>query len=341
MPIAFRGFGWASLFACVLAAATTAPGQERGREPDDAPAPVLSFQSENDLYGDARDRWYTNGFRLSFAYPAGGEPEIFAWADSLLPSDEPGKDTDVFFAVGQAMFTPRDITADRLLADDRPYAGWLYLELGASGGTDRLQETLTLSAGTTGPPSMAKRTQQFVHTLTDSPEPQGWEFQLEAEPTLQLFYERSWFLPLGRIAGETEIDLSPRLGGNLGNVFIDANAGLVARIGNYLPPGLPPRLNPSATGTGTTLRPRKEGIGWFVFAGIEARGVARNLFLDGNSFTDSHSVAKENFVYEASAGIAASFDAFALSYTFVHRSEEFDLQREPQSFGSINLSLAF
>jgi len=320
------------LCACTVSASALSQEEQR---------PVLSFQSENDLYGDGDDRWYTNGFRLAFAYPAGREPGLFSWADSLLPNDAPQKDTDVFFAIGQAMFTPEDITADRLILDDRPYAGWLYLEVGASGGTKHLQETMTLSLGTTGSPSLAKRSQNFVHSLTDSPEPQGWQNQLDAEPTLQLFYERSWFFPLGRIAGETKLDISPRLGANLGNVFVDGHAGVVLRVGNYLPAALPPRMNPSATGTGKILRPRDQGVGWYLFTGIEGRGVARNLFLDGNTFASSHSVAKENFVYEVSAGIAASFGAFALSYTFVHRSEEFELQRTAQSFGSINLSVAF
>lgn len=303
--------------------------------------PVLSFQSENDLYGDSDDRWYTNGFRLAFAYPAGEEPELFSWVNDLLPSKPDLENTDIFFAIGQNMYTPEDITIDRLIEDDRPYAGWLYLEAGASGGTRHLQETLTLSLGVTGPPSLAKRTQTFVHTLSDSPQPQGWEFQLDTEVTLQGYYERAWFFPLGTIAGDTAADISPRLGANLGTVFVDANAGVVLRIGNYLPAALPPRINPSSTGAGKIMRPSGSGIDWYVFGGFEARGVARNLFLDGNTFENSHSVAKEELVYEWSLGVAVNFGPFALSYSFVHRSEEFELQREGQAFGSINLSVAF
>jgi len=303
--------------------------------------PVLSFQSENDLYGDTADRWYTNGFRLAFAYPLGEEPRLFSWVSDLLPGGPDLEDTDVFFAIGQNMYTPENISADRLIEDDRPYAGWLYLEAGASGGNKSLQETLTLSFGVTGPPSMAKRTQTFVHTLTDSPQPQGWEFQLDTEVTVQGYYERAWFFPLANIAGETKIDISPRLGANLGTVFVDANGGVVLRIGNYLPAALPPRINPSATGAGKIMRPSGSGIDWYIFAGFEARGVARNLFLDGNTFENSHSVAKDELVYEWSLGVAMNFGPFALSYSFIHRSEEFELQRDAQAFGSINLSVAF
>lgn len=303
--------------------------------------PVLSFQSENDLYGDAKDRWYSNGFRLAFDYPAGNEPEIFSWVQSLLPTRPPLEETDVFFAIGQNMYTPEDIKANRLIEDDRPYAGWLYLEVGVSGGSNHLQETFTLSLGVTGPPSLAKRTQKFVHEITNSPDPQGWEFQLDTEVTAQAYYERAWFFPLGTIAGETRLDISPRLGADLGTAFVDANGGVVLRIGNYLPAALPPRINPSATGAGKILRPGGSGLNWYIFGGFEARGVARNLFLDGSTFENSHSVAKEELVYEWSAGVAMSFGPFALSYSFVRRSEEFELQRESQAFGSINVSVAF
>jgi lipid A 3-O-deacylase len=40
----------------------------------------------------------------------------------------------------------------------------------------------------------------------------------------------------------------------------------------------------------------KGGFGWCLFASFEGRAVARNIFLDGNTFTDSHSIDKKTFV---------------------------------------------
>lgn len=303
--------------------------------------PVVSFQSENDAYGDGEDRWFTNGFRLAFSYPAGKEPETFSWVGKLLPGKPAAAATDIFFAIGQNMFTPADITVEEPIVDDRPYAGWLYLEAGVSGGTRTMQETLTLSLGVTGDPALAERSQNFVHSLTGSPDPRGWRNQLEAEPTFQLYYERAWFLNLADLGHEIGIDLSPHFGSDLGTVFVEGNAGLVMRIGSFLPPALPPRINPSATGAGKALRPRRNGIGWYAFAGIEGRAVAHNLFLDGGTFRDGHSVAKKALVSEWSVGAALSFGNVALSYTFVHRSREFELQPTGQGFGSLNVSVAF
>lgn len=341
MNIALRGAALTLALGGFMSHRAQAQDAPASPESPDPGGPVISFQSENDLYGDAKDRWVTNGFRLSFAYPAENAPKAFSWVRDLMPGGPALKDTDVVFAVGQSMFTPADITVDELIVDDRPYAGWLFLELGVSSNIGNRQDTLTVSVGVTGPPSLAKRAQTFVHTLTDSPEPQGWEFQLDTEVTAQAFYERAWFIDLLDLGLQTRVDISPRFGGNLGTVFIDANAGVVLRLGNYLPHALPPRLNPSATGSGRILRGTKGGAGWYIFGGVEGRAVARNLFLDGNTFESSHSVAKEEFVYEIVAGAVLSLDRFALSYSFVHRTKEFELQPEGQSIGAINLSIVF
>ncbi|WP_281301880.1 MULTISPECIES: lipid A deacylase LpxR family protein [unclassified Iodidimonas] len=302
---------------------------------------VLSFQSENDLYGDGKDRWFTNGFRLALALAPDDRPGAVSFIGDWLPSKPAASETDLFMAIGQSMFSPEDITIRERQPDDRPYAGWLFVEVGASGQVGNMQETLTLSLGVTGSPSLAERTQKFVHTLTNSPEPQGWDYQIKAEPTVQLYYERAWFYQIFEWGDWLAGDLSPRIGADLGTVFVDANLGLVGRIGNFLPHALPPRINPSATGSGKILRAKPNGIGWSLFAGYETRAVARNLFLDGGIFDQSQSVAKKTFVREFSAGLVLSFDRFALTYSYIERSREFELQRTSQVFGSVNLSIAF
>lgn len=302
---------------------------------------VLSFQSENDLYGDSHDRWFTNGFRLSLAVPPDKRPKTLDWVADLLPSTLPADNTDFFMSIGQSMFSPADITVPDLIEDDRPYAAWLFGEVGVSGGKGNMQETLTLSIGVTGAPALGKRTQKFVHGITASPDPQGWDHQVPFEPTLQIFYERAWFYSMLRLSDAVAMDISPRVGVDLGTVFVDVNAGAVVRLGNFLPQALPQRINPSATGSGKILRAKRTGIGWYVFGGFEARAVGRNMFLDGALFSSGHSVDKKTIVREISAGMALSYHRYALSYSYVHRSREFKRQPEGQGFGSINLSIAF
>ena len=106
---------------------------------------VVNVQLENDLFGSGADSHYTHGSRLSVVVPKPVKGEKFtchpfeadveetgvalsSTLDRLL-MDNPRK-RRVSFVLGQNIFTPEDIRATKLISDDRPYAGWLYLGLG-------------------------------------------------------------------------------------------------------------------------------------------------------------------------------------------------------------------
>lgn len=75
-----------------------------------------------------------------------------------------------------------------------------------------------------------------------------------------------------------------------------------------------------------------------MFAGLEGRAVARNIFLDGNTFTDSHSVDKRVFVGGLQTGIAFTIKAVRLAYTHNFLSKEFKGQEGGDDFESISIS---
>ena len=64
----------------------------------------------------------------------------------------------------------------------------------------------------------------------------------------------------------------------------------------------------------------------------------RDVFLDGNTFSDSHSVDKKPLVGDFVIGASLSWQQIRLSYAQVIRTAEFDGQDGTQKFGSINLS---
>ena len=74
--------------------------------------------------------------------------------------------------------------------------------------------------------------------------------------------------------------------------------------------------------------------------GAEARGVARKIFLDGNTYRDSLSVEKKNFVGEVQAGAAVRKGAFRLADTHVFRTKEYVAQDNRLDFGALTLSAA-
>jgi hypothetical protein len=78
-----------------------------------------------------------------------------------------------------------------------------------------------------------------------------------------------------------------------------------------------------------------------VFAGLEGRAVLYNIFLDGNTFTDSHSVDKETWVGDVQAGVVVQWNRFRITYTQIFRTKEFEGQDDGDLYGSVSLSYRF
>ncbi len=300
---------------------------------------MFNLQVENDLFAGS-DAHYTNGIRLSLLSPEGAVPEWVRSGADLIPMFPIGGRLRVAYSLGQNMYTPSDIQTANPDPRDRPYAGWLYGGIGLVSDTGRRLDSIELDLGVIGPWSQAEPTQKFVHEIIGSPRPQGWDYQLENEPGGVLFYETKW-----RNVKEFEVlglgvDFTPHVGAALGNVFTHAAVGGTVRVGRDLPADYgPPRIRPSLPGSGFFTPSRN--FGWYLFFGAEGRAVARNIFLDGNTFDDSRSVDKKILVGDLEAGIAITFGDVRLSYTHVYRTEEFHGQEAADLFGTLNLTIRF
>lgn len=247
---------------------------------------------ENDLFYNL-DRHYTNGIRVIWI-PDRSVPTP-GWAIKLvrlLPwLPEQGKIRHGY-AIGQSMYTPSDITITNPSLQDRPYAGWLYGTIAVGVESGRQLDQLEISVGVVGPASLAKQSQKFVHKIVGSNEPQGWGTQLKNEPGVVVNYQHSWRGIANTTLSGNRMDFTPHVGTVLGNVFTYADMGITVRYGERLPADYgPPRIQPGMSGPGD-FSPTSN-FGWYIFAGVEGRAVARNIFLDGNTFRDSRSVKKK------------------------------------------------
>ncbi len=150
-------------------------------------------------------------------------------------------------------------------------------------------------------------------------------------------FERAW--PGARRGSDGRWDVTPRVGATVGNVMIYANTGLVARWGRDLPADIPVThisLGPPRDGyRGNTL------FGWYAWLGVEGRAVARNVFLDGNTWKDSPRVERKPFGYDVEAGLAWAWRSARVGFTFIRRSEEFGSQKRPDRFGQLTLSFPY
>ncbi len=302
---------------------------------------TFTINFENDVLGaDDSDQHYTNG--LLFSYQTGAN-RVWSWLDGWARRHyflEPEVRLHASLALGQNLYTPEDISTTELVVDDRPYAGWLHADLGLVGMTDEVLRTMQLSLGLVGPAAGGEQLQKWFHEVIDSPEPMGWHNQLNNELTLMLVFEQKWrnirktgFLGL-------DLDLSPHGSVALGNVFTYGGVGGTIRLGQGLQRDFgPPRIPPAPPGSGYFVP--GGGFGWYIFGGLDGRLMLRNIFLDGNTFSASHSVDKNLLVGDIVGGLAISGLGMRLGLTYVQRSPEFKGQHSPDHFGSITISFQF
>ncbi len=300
---------------------------------------IITAIVENDCF-TGTDRGYTNGVRLSYTSP---EEQIPAWIDRRilhLPLLSPNGKKRVTVALGQSLFTPNDITLRDPPSDDRPYAGWLYSSFGVISDTDRSLDIMIVTLGIVGPAAQAEDTQRYVHNVVTANKPMGWSHQLHNELGINLTYERKWREIYESSPFGLGFDIIPHIGVNLGNVFTNASLGATFRLGNDLPNDYgPPRIRPGLPGSDFFI-PTKN-ISGYLFAAIEGRLVARDIFLDGNSFRNSAGVEKENAVVSLQLGASITYGDIRLSYTHLFMTKEFKTQRQNTQFGGITASYRF
>ncbi len=327
------------VLALLSSPATLALANEAA-EAEEAESGTFTIVLENDLFFGL-DRDYTNGVQLAWMSEPDYAPEWALKAARLLPFFPESGKVRSSYAIGQNMYTPNDISDKNPPLDERPYAGWLYGAVGIVVETGEKQlDQFQLQFGVVGPASLAEQTQKFVHEIVHSPEPQGWDTQLKNEPGLVLTYQRSWRAVVSTEINGFSIDATPHIGGALGNIYTYANAGATLRFGWNLPNDYgPPRIQPGLPGSG--FFEQKDDLGLYFFAGHDARAVAQNIFLDGNTWTDSRSVDKEPFVADAQVGVALTVKSARLAFTHVFRSREYKGQSSRDEFGAVSLSFPF
>ncbi|HIF10218.1 MAG TPA: DUF2219 family protein [Sneathiellales bacterium] len=82
-------------------------------------------------------------------------------------------------------------------------------------------------------------------------------------------------------------------------------------------------------------------FGWYIFGGADAQLVLWDIFLEGNTVADSHSVSKKHVVGSAHFGATIVFGRTRLTFTQVFRTKEFDGQDSGDRFGTVALSVNF
>ena len=319
---------------------------------------TLNLHLENDLFANT-DLNYTNGVRASWVSPDVNDfletkQETYLWIANLnrllaplhpdISSQQPVH-RNIVISIGQLMFTPEDKQKTTLDKTDRPYAGWLYAGMGYQARTANKLHSFELNVGLVGPAALAQESQDLIHSIRGIDKFNGWDNQLHNELGIQLVFERKRrFKPFKhKIASNFDTDFITHWGGSLGNVATYVNAGAEWRLGWNLPndfgtSSLRPGGDSNNPGLGD---PSKRKLEIQTFIATDMRWVGRNIFLDGNTFRNSHSVDKKRIVTDLTIGVSTSYQRWNLSYSHVYRTKEFKGQQKDQKYGSLSISYSY
>jgi hypothetical protein len=207
---------------------------------------------------------------------------------------------------------------------------------------------MEIIGGIVGPHSYAEKIQNAFHESFGAKKSYGWDNQLKDEPVLNLFFERKWRAFSSDLGSGYACDLIPHAGFTVGNLLIAGAFGGQFRYGLNLPNDFGTLLirpgsdtNAPIDDSDPRLSPKTRPLSIHVFLGVDAFDMARNILLDGNTFTESHSVDKRPFLGRFFAGFGILFHKVKFTYSNVWQTREFETQKGGQQYGSITLSYSY
>jgi len=226
--------------------------------------------------------------------------------------------------VGQQMYTPT-IDAPRPLPGQRPYAGWLYGRVVVRAGNNRSTRSVGITAGVTGPASLAEPVQEAFHKQFGFRRPLGWMYQLKTEPAFAITADQSWRIapkPLARF-----VDVVPVGAVSLGTLRTSASAAARLRLGTNLEhPWI--------------ARGSRDRVALQIFLGGKMEAVAHDLFLDGNTFENSVHVDSKWNQSAWERGTRIGVRRLTIEYRVVTQSREYSAGPVSHTYSSLGISWA-
>lgn len=273
-----------------------------------------SFVLGNDLWGGQTDEHKTASFSYEFV-----TDDIPSILEQYL---EQNGQNYFSFSMNWEAYTPKDLVSTEVVTDQRPYAGWLYVQMALIETKGALRSAKGFQAGIVGESAKGEEIQHFVHDLTDSKEVNGWDNQLKDEPGVNLFYQSAyryrWPTRFEDVIQETIV----HSGASLGNVSTFIEGGGIYRFGyNIKDDWMMRHRSEHSWGLGSREERKPFAVYWFIRA--SGRWVIRDIFIEGNTIKDSHGLDKKNWVSIFSTGVVTEWKQFTTGYSYNKLSEQY------------------
>lgn len=316
---------------------------------------TVALWSENDAWvsGPEAISNYSNGLQLTFT-PAAPYEHCAADCDgqafrrfidfmNIFDGGDKAEEREIRLRYGLShqYFTPDDTAITVVQPDDRPYAGWLSVSMeivneglvSDSSSTDRYaRSSVGLRIGVVGPAAHGEELQRAWHRLRGLTDPQGWDLQLKNEPGLVYTLNHERQLVRHDFSDGWSADVIGMAEAAIGNVYTGAELAGTIRLGYNLSPRW---KSETMADIGYDAHEVETSPGFFLMAGLAGRYVARDIFVDGNTWRDSHSVDRIPWVSDQVFGLGMHWKQLELRVTVTRRSDQYSTQSGTTRFGSV------
>lgn len=277
--------------------------------------------TDNDLYTSSKnDMYYTNGLEFFYRH--------------LLKNNKPEiQKKSIEFRLGQYIYTPRFLDSDKIEIVDRPFAGYLFGEIGKN--IFYKNESVfkaDLQLGYVGPNSFGKEVQKNFHNLIGYKAVNGWEYQIENALAIQthFLFSKKIFLK----SDSKSVDFHFQSEANLGTIFTGVSTGFMARLGfKKLVPVFNSNLH------GASIASAESEFYFYIAPSINYQ--LYDTTIQGSLFNNNSQVTFElvPFRFNGEAGFKYRKNDFNLSYVFVYRGKElYSKTISGYFYGSIGVS---
>jgi len=320
------------LFAIAVSALMAAPAVAEDAH--------LSLLLQNDIFAGNDGGGYSNGIALSYLRTAApGETSIqpqwlLAPVASWLGL---GPSTLTLFSLNQTMVTPADITRKVPDPADAPYIGTLWFRAAQVSVQGEIGDMLAVNLGMIGPASGARQSQIFIHHLTHSDRPEGWDAQLGNRVLFGVDRYRALRLDqAGASDDRPSADAIVLAGASLGNLQSSVGGTLLLRYGTGLKRSYPTALRQ----TTRTADPILLGRGWFAYTGVHADRVFAHMGIGHDKPVKGGTARLRESQVAAVAGLAYGWDDGSLSFSLHSTSSLTTLTGRRKAYGSLTYTAA-
>lgn len=286
------------------------------------------------------DRNYTNGVRYGYTskeYDYFKEDNKMSWAKnvSVVNYNKPHI-TRFHISINQEMYTPehrRNIT----LINEHSYGGFLYLNAGIYNRTENTLEHIGIKTGVTGPYSLAKEAQDFIHTMFNKGIFYGWERQVGTEFIFNPYYQwtgRAYIFKNKYIS----MDFLGTLDIAAGNADTHFGAYGTIRIGHNLDNDFGVQKINALSDAAPV---HSDKFSFYFFAGGGPRIVLYNLFIAGNNSTSDLGYNTNLLRWDAQCGVVLSYYGVRAGYSWTYYTKEYTTQPYNHSYGNMFIEISF